>query len=370
MASTKHPEILLYCVLDRQGGIETHIKNLVSVLTSKGAKVTVAAKWVKSADRDRQIFQDMGARFVHPAFNLWLQKQGFLPPTLQSLLINLVADLWFRIKLRSKSFDLVSINATGMFGARLRRYCKSDGGRITYHEHQTLAKPIQVHSAYARMLQSMHFMTVNSRRDADTARALFVEPGRVVVMPALAAPASLAASMGQQIGQPFRVGFIGNVAAREKGARKLLDIWRNHRITDMSLTFYGPNPESLGSFTDLPMVRTAGSFQPQSLSQVFDGIDLLVHPADDESLGLVLIEAMAHGVPFVGTHVGGIIDIAKDNPHVLTVDNDEAAIFSGIQTIRRRMTDGVFDRVALQEVYRSRWSHEALGQRWVDQYFN
>jgi glycosyltransferase involved in cell wall biosynthesis len=166
----------------------------------------------------------------------------------------------------------------------------------------------------------------------------------------------------------LRVAFVGNIGAREKGAHKLLALWRRLQPEDMQLTFYGGNADRLGPVNDARHVRVAGPFRPAELSRVFGDIDLLVHPADDESLGLVLVEAMAHGVPFVGTHVGGIIDIAQDNPHVMTTANNEAALQAAILAMKARIQSGQLDRQALRALYEARWSHEALGERWARLY--
>ena len=222
--------------------------------------------------------------------------------------------------------------------------------------------------AYVAMLHLMDFVSVNSVRDAATARQLLGEAIPVHVLPALAAPVPEIALDDAPSTGPLRVAFIGNVGARVKGAHKLLDLWRKARYTDMSLTLYGPNAESLGEPSDLPMVRAAGPFQPDQLSEVFAQVDLLVHPADDESLGLVLIEAMAHGVPFIATHAGGMIDIAQDNPHVMTVPDDPASLRAAIELFREKLRHSRAHRAALQAIYRERWSHMALGQRWLAVY--
>ena len=41
-------------------------------------------------------------------------------------------------------------------------------------------------------------------------------------------------------------------------------------------------------------------------------IDVLVHPADNESFGRVVVEAMAAGLPVVGVRGGGVAEIVED----------------------------------------------------------
>jgi len=56
-------------------------------------------------------------------------------------------------------------------------------------------------------------------------------------------------------------------------------------------------------------------------------IDLLVHPAKQEPLGLVIIEAAAAGVPILATRVGGIAEIVEDQVSARLVPaNDPRAL--------------------------------------------
>jgi glycosyltransferase involved in cell wall biosynthesis len=54
-------------------------------------------------------------------------------------------------------------------------------------------------------------------------------------------------------------------------------------------------------------------------------LDLLVHPALDEGLGVVLLEAAAAGVPVVATPVGGIPEIVRDGETGLLVPPEDPA---------------------------------------------
>ncbi|MEW4487545.1 glycosyltransferase family 4 protein [Thalassoglobus sp. JC818] len=56
------------------------------------------------------------------------------------------------------------------------------------------------------------------------------------------------------------------------------------------------------------------------IPQLLNEIDLLVHPARQEPLGRVLLEAAASGVPIVATRVGGTEEILTHNQSALLVD--------------------------------------------------
>ncbi len=54
-------------------------------------------------------------------------------------------------------------------------------------------------------------------------------------------------------------------------------------------------------------------------------IDILVHPADNESFGRVAVEGMAAGLPVVGVRGGGIGEIVVDGVTGLLAEPDDAA---------------------------------------------
>ena len=77
--------------------------------------------------------------------------------------------------------------------------------------------------------------------------------------------------------------------------------------------------------------------------RVVFGADLSVHPAVVEPYGIVLVEAMAAGLPVIASRVGGIPEIAKDGESAILVNPaDPAALTSAMEllyTDRRRRQD-------------------------------
>jgi glycosyltransferase involved in cell wall biosynthesis len=60
------------------------------------------------------------------------------------------------------------------------------------------------------------------------------------------------------------------------------------------------------------------------LPQLLPGLDVLVHPAEREGLGLALLEAASAGVPAVACAVGGVPDAVIDGETGLLVPRDDA----------------------------------------------
>lgn len=81
--------------------------------------------------------------------------------------------------------------------------------------------------------------------------------------------------------------------------------------------------------------------------------DLLVHPAKQEPLGRVLLEAAASGLPIVATHVGGTTEIVADGASArLVAPGDDAELaaavseMAGDEDLRTRLVAAARARVA------------------------
>lgn len=62
----------------------------------------------------------------------------------------------------------------------------------------------------------------------------------------------------------------------------------------------------------MPAVFT-GMLQGDELSQAYASGDVFVMPSESETLGLVVLEAMASGLPVVAARAGGIPDIIPED---------------------------------------------------------
>jgi alpha-1,6-mannosyltransferase len=91
-----------------------------------------------------------------------------------------------------------------------------------------------------------------------------------------------------------------------------------------------------------PLPRHAQlSFMPfkrdqRQLAGVLASCDLLVHPGDCETFGLIVLEAMACGLPVVGTNGGGVAELVDDDTGILARPNDVASLAAAIEAVYGR----------------------------------
>lgn len=132
--------------------------------------------------------------------------------------------------------------------------------------------------------------------------------------------------------QTPRLLFVGNDFER-KGGRLLLDAFREvrRRIPEARLTLVGDRPQ----LEPPPGVEMLGRVDDrQRLSQIYRNASAFALPSIFEPYGLVLLEAMAFGLPVVATRTCGIPDIVRDGVDGLLVDRgDRQALTEALVTV-------------------------------------
>ena len=104
--------------------------------------------------------------------------------------------------------------------------------------------------------------------------------------------------------------------------------------TRLALVGDGPaRPALERAFGDLP-VNFMGYLRGERLSQAYASADIFVFPSRLETFGLVVIEAMAAGLPVVASRVGGVGDIVREGETGYTfASGDTRALTAGIRAI-------------------------------------
>ena len=106
------------------------------------------------------------------------------------------------------------------------------------------------------------------------------------------------------------------------------------RLPNMRLVLVGDGPARPAlerHFAGLP-VTFMGYLRGERLSQAYASADIFVFPSRLETFGLVVIEAMAAGLPVVASRVGGVSDIVSEGETGYTFESgDSAALLEGIR---------------------------------------
>lgn len=104
------------------------------------------------------------------------------------------------------------------------------------------------------------------------------------------------------------VGRLGN----EKRLKELKHLLKSLPEARLAIVGKGPAEVELKKHFQGTPTKFMGLLQGERLSQAFASVDLFVMPSDSETLGFVVIESMASGVPVVGARAGGIPSIISD----------------------------------------------------------
>jgi glycosyltransferase involved in cell wall biosynthesis len=94
-------------------------------------------------------------------------------------------------------------------------------------------------------------------------------------------------------------------------------------------------------------VRFAGACSDAELEELFRSADLLVHPSRSETYGMAVAEALAHGLPVIASHVGGVPEAvgcsSSGPPGLLVPPGDPSALAGELRSwlgdadLRRRL---------------------------------
>lgn len=118
------------------------------------------------------------------------------------------------------------------------------------------------------------------------------------------------------------------------------------------------------------IVQFMGVLRGIELSQAYASSDIFILPSDSETLGFVVLESMASGVPVVGVNAGGVPDLICHNRTGLLVDH-AGDIPTFVEHILR-LKENVFLRNEMSRNARiemERWSWTASMMKFVNEQY-
>jgi len=348
------PRILIASWLQGPGGIETHLLMLSRLLVARGAQVTIAARVAKPA---------VPLEHAAPSIPVTLLKTP-LARNPRWLRVSTAWALAAWPRHFTAPFDAILTLERGRFTRSLRKYLKP-GGKVI--------------GAYAGDLPS----AADALRSRENCDALLVESAiherafRQFVGPDF--PIAVAPLLGHYADPapraPFsrtvmRVAFLGRFD-RPKGVHRLLDLWPQINLPAAELHYHGGGPEAAALRSQIHARNLANVFvhggwaSAADLDRILTETDLVVLPSASEGIPVVLLEAMAHGVPFVATDVGAIRVLAERNPDVAVVANHDAALAAAITQMTARIQSGDVSSLRLQRYFAAHFSFEGTASVWL-----
>jgi glycosyltransferase involved in cell wall biosynthesis len=144
-----------------------------------------------------------------------------------------------------------------------------------------------------------------------------------------------------------RLLFVGRLIERKGAAfaiRALAELAERGRPASLVIVGEGPERESLVALAEAlgvgDRVEFTGALSPAEVRSHYAEGGIFVMPAvtdwkgEQEGFGMVIVEAMAYGLPVVASRSGGIPDIIRDGENGLLVpERDVAALADAIQRV-------------------------------------
>jgi glycosyltransferase involved in cell wall biosynthesis len=154
--------------------------------------------------------------------------------------------------------------------------------------------------------------------------------------PELADPAMRARLHGQHSDTGNLLLYIGRLSA-EKQIERIRPVLDALPDTRLALVGDGPHRQQLERIFEGTATTFVGYLSGTALASAYASGDAFVFPSSTETLGLVLLEAMAAGCPVVGANRGGIPDIVSDGVNGCLYDPDAPATL--ITAVQRLLGD-------------------------------
>ena len=350
--------ILMTARLCGAGGVETHLLNLSRLLVEHGAEVTLVTRFGNPETPLMRTYREIP---------IDLRDTPFARDLRQLRLSTAWAMAVWPWQMPRKYFDLLYTVEISRFTGFLSRFIRRDGFVIGNRIGEPLPDaesldPVGRAHLSGFIAESELQASSVQRRNADLPVAA------IPLMAYVNAPPRQPRSSDNGL----HIAFLGRYD-RAKGIYRLLDIWPELAIPGASLHFYGHGAERQRLQQEVRRRNLESSVKVhdgwsrgEELTGILNNIDLLVLPSETEGLPLVLLESMAHGVPFVATDVGACRTLAQNNPDVRVVPLDNAALARAIVEIASAVRAGQVSGARLQEYHRRFYSAERVSKLWVE----
>ncbi|GBR40548.1 lipopolysaccharide core biosynthesis glycosyl transferase [Neoasaia chiangmaiensis NBRC 101099] len=134
--------------------------------------------------------------------------------------------------------------------------------------------------------------------------------------------------------QTFLIGAAGRLVP-EKCFDLLIEAFKIANLPHTKLIIFGDGPEADNLRNRAAANVVFGGYRPD-LKQDMVAFDGFVLPSRREPFGIVLLEAMATGLPVCATAAGGVLDLLAAHNECLVKPNDRDGLAEGLKRLRSR----------------------------------
>lgn len=324
------------------GGVEEHVFQLATRLRKDSVDIEVVTTDLLT-DTPFSRLRENGSLFPFPVFRVRAWKIAEAPHGL-----GIVSPAMLRVAL-SRGADVVHAHAYGYFPSVVgsaQRLLRRSAFVVTPHADPGLGRWPK--RAFDRVMPILTLRRASrvialTRREASYLSSLGIGEERIRVIP----NGVNLAEFGEPSARPesrssITILYVGRLYAAQKGLESLVRaVALLPRSISVQVRFAGEDWGGAGLIRSLAArlgvrdrIVLLGKLDRPSLLGEYARADVFVLPSLFEPFGIVLLEAMAAGLPIVATRVGGIPEIVSEGRSGLLVEPGEPAqLAEGIQRL-------------------------------------
>ncbi len=162
----------------------------------------------------------------------------------------------------------------------------------------------------------------------------------------------------------LRFLFLGSVSAR-KGVPLLLEAWRSLGLKDSELWVVGPTTSKERTLIpELPGLKVLGKWPFEDLPNLLRQCDVLVFPSYCEGFALVLLEALASGMPIITTEATAGPDLIDEGVEGFIIPSGDLEALRGSMQFFVDHPNQLADMSVAARRRAENFSWDSYGDRW------
>jgi len=174
-------------------------------------------------------------------------------------------------------------------------------------------------------------------------------------------------SIKKETDSKINVGFMGGLDTNTKGLDILLTAISEMPNKNIILHIAGAG-KLLNTYKQMTKELNIsdkciyyGGIKPENVPTFYNRLDFFILPSRRESFGVVLLEAMASGLPVIATRCGGPEDIVTDETGILVEPENPNLLANGIKELIERKTD--FNSEHIRSIAESKFGISSYSKR-------